>query len=525
MPQPRSKRQRASTKRSRTGCRTCRVRHIKCDESPTACHNCTSNGWACDGYEVNRLPRPTELVKSRPSLPRPPVASGFRWASTPDEKRCVSFFLHRTIPSLTSYYDSSLWQKLVLQMCYSEPAVYHAVVALSAINQDLEKHGIPIPGSESGSTWHGFALEQCGRSFGLLSRRHILQDPQLREVLLVCCLLFVMLELVCGRFDDATAHLQSGLAILQELRNQRLLQGLALVPVEESLLEAFLHLESQAMHHGLVPSPLQLEVYGLQLGEKSHEFQTLRDVQQVLHPLTDAGFAFLARCWTATDIEMPERYAALYTEQHRILSALHQFSLDFDRFRIQYHHKQTQKERRGADTAYLTYRNMQLACKTALYAKSCPLPVSFTEEYVELLLVTLEAMDKLEDRPLMTVESAICPALFTIAARCPDYSVRWKAIEALWAWPHCEGYLNSRLTADVATEQMKREMRCLWTEMKMTGSPAPQGLLFETQDGGTSVWIEGAWLSLEPNQELARSLESVPSAPSWACVKASGILS
>ncbi|KAL3440437.1 hypothetical protein BJX65DRAFT_314792 [Aspergillus insuetus] len=524
MPQHRPKRQRASTKRSRTGCRTCRVRHLKCDESPTACRNCTSNGWVCDGYEVNRLPRPTELVKSRPSLPHAPVESGFRWAITPDEKRCVSFFLHRTIPSLTSYYDSSLWQKLVLQMCYSEPAVYHAVVALSAINQDLEKHGIPIPGSESGSTWHGFALEQCGRSFGLLNKRHILQDPQLREVLLVCCLLFVMLELVCGRFDDATTHLQSGLAILEELRNQRLLQGLPLVPIEESLLEAFLHLESQAMHHGLVSSPLQIEAYSPQFGEESHEFQTLRDVVQVLNPLTDAGFAFLARCWSATEIEILERYAELHTEQHQILSALNQFNLDFDRFRKQFHHKHNQKECRGADTAYLTYLNMQLACKTALYSKSCPLPVSLTEEYVELLSMTLDAMDKLGERPLMTIDSAICPALFTIAARCPDYSVRWKAIEALWSWPHCEGYLNSRLTADVATEQMKREMRCLWTEMKITGSSPPTGLLFETQEGVTSVWIEGAWLSLEPNQELVRSLATVPSAHSWACVKASGIL-
>ncbi|KAL3484906.1 hypothetical protein BJX62DRAFT_229923 [Aspergillus germanicus] len=490
MPQQRPKRQRASTKRSRTGCRTCRVRHLKCDESPTACRNCTSNGWVCDGYEVNRLPRPTELVKSRPSLPHAPVEPGFRWAITPDEKRCVSFFLHRTIPSLTSYYDSSLWQKLVLQMCYSEPAVYHAVVALSAINQDLEKNGIPIPGSESGSTWHGFALEQCGRSFSLLSKRHILQDPQLREVLLVCCLLFVMLELVCGRFDDATAHLQSGLAILEELRNQRLLQGLPLVPIEESLLEAFLHLESQAMHHGLVSSPLQIEAYSPQYGEESHEFQSLRDVVQVLNPLTDAGFAFLARCWGTTDTEILERYVELYTEQHRILSALNQFNLDFDRF-----------QRRGTDTAYLTYLNMKLACKTALCSKSCPIPVSFTEEY-------------LGERPLMTIDSAICPALFTIAARCPDYSVRWKAIEALWAWPHY-----------VATEQMKQEMRCIWTEMKMTGSSPPPGLLFETQKGVTSVWIEGAWLSLEPNQELVKSLGTVSSAHSWACVKASGILS
>ncbi|KAL2835482.1 hypothetical protein BJY01DRAFT_223643 [Aspergillus pseudoustus] len=521
MPQQRPKRQRAFAKRSRTGCRTCRVRHVKCDETPGACRGCTSNGWECDGYEINRLPRPREVVKSPARiLQHAPIESGFRWAMTSDEKRCVSFFLHRTIPSLTSYYDSSLWQRLVLQMCYNEPAVYHAVAALSAVNQDLEMNGIPMPGSALEGTWHGFALEQCARSFALLSKRQILQDPQLREVLLVCCLLFVLLELVCGRFDDATAHLQSGLAILEEMRNQRLSKGLPLVPVEESLLEAFLHLESQAMHHGMVPSLLRLETYGHWYGEESHDFCSLRDVQQVLNPLTDVGFSFLARCWSAPDIDVLARYAELHTEQHRLLSALDQFGLDFTRFSGRFYHLQTEKERRGSDTAYLTYLNMKLACKTALCSKSCPLPESFVGEFKELLSVTLAAMDKLEDRPIMTIDSAICPALFTIAAGCPDYSVRWQAIEALRSWPHCEGYLNSTLTADVATEQLKREMRYLWTETQMNETLSPPGLRFED----SQVWIEGHCLSLEPDKALVSSLRSVSSAQSWACVKASGIL-
>ncbi|KAL2807794.1 hypothetical protein BJX63DRAFT_60644 [Aspergillus granulosus] len=525
MPRQLPKRQRAFARRSRTGCRTCRVRHLKCDETPGACRNCSSNGWVCDGYEVNRLPRPRDVVKSHTALQHPLVESGFRWAMTSDEKRCVSFFLHRTIPSLTSYYDSSLWQELVLQMCYSEPAVYHAVAALSAVNQDLEMNGIPRPGGDLGSTWHGFALEQCARSFGLLSKRQILQDPQLREVLLVCCLLFVMLEVVCGRFDDATAHLQSGLAILKETRSERLLQGLLFVPVEESLLEAFLHLEVQAMHHGMVPSALQLGIYGQQYGEKLHEFLTLRDVQQILNPITDATFSFLARCWRAPDAEILARYAEVHTEQHQILSALSQFSVDFARFHRTFYHQQTDKEQRGSNTAYLTYLNLKLACKTALYSKSCPLPVSFLEEYEELLSVTLAAMGKLGDRPIMTIDIAICPALFTIAARCPDYSVRWKAIEALREWPHCEGYLNSTLSADIVTEQMKRELRYLWTEMNTPGSSLPPGLFFESREGVPHVSIQGNWLSLVPDKRLAQSLKTVSTAKSWSCVKASGILS
>jgi hypothetical protein len=35
-------------RRARTGCRTCRARKVKCDESKPICRNCTSRGFSCD---------------------------------------------------------------------------------------------------------------------------------------------------------------------------------------------------------------------------------------------------------------------------------------------------------------------------------------------------------------------------------------------------------------------------------------------------------------------------------------------
>ncbi|KAL5344000.1 hypothetical protein BJX70DRAFT_385238 [Aspergillus crustosus] len=536
-------RRRPFTRRSRTGCRTCRIRHVKCDETPGACRNCSDNGWACEGYELNRLPRraPPPIPSSSPasstsppSITPAPIATGFRWATTADEKRCVSFFLYRTIPGLTSFNDSSLWQKLVLQMSCTEPAVYHAVVALSAVNQDLERHGIPRPGTNPDSTWHRFALEQSMRSFGLLNKRSLLQDPQLREVLLVCCLLFIMLELVCGHYDDATAHLQNGLAILKEMKIQRRLQGASPAVIEDNLLDAFLHLESQATHHGVRQPPLHLDarlIHEQRYEEYLFEFTTLRDAQQALSPLMNTTFPFLERCWSRPEAEIMATYGTLHAKQQRLLSCITQFGTYFDQFREHYYTTLTRKQQRGADLIRVMYLTLVLNTKICLYTRGCPEPDWFMSGFEQLLTETLVIIDGFEERPLMTIDATILPALFTVAARCPDYTLRYQAIDALRAWPHCEGYLNSSFMAELIEEGMKGELRHLWSEVQADACPLPAGLSFEILKNGGVVACIGSkgtpatrFLSLETNVALRDALMTVESSPEWSCVRASGIL-
>ncbi|KAH7156850.1 fungal-specific transcription factor domain-containing protein [Dactylonectria macrodidyma] len=41
----------AGKPRSRSGCVTCKVKHLKCDETKPECRVCTSKGWTCGGYQ------------------------------------------------------------------------------------------------------------------------------------------------------------------------------------------------------------------------------------------------------------------------------------------------------------------------------------------------------------------------------------------------------------------------------------------------------------------------------------------
>ncbi|RDW65632.1 Zn(II)2Cys6 transcription factor [Aspergillus mulundensis] len=522
------KRRRRYVTRSRTGCRTCRLRHKKCDETPIACLNCTSNGWECEGYEVARLPF---QKGDRYSIATTPSME-FCWAMTSDEKRCVSFFLHRTVASLTSFYDSPLWQSLVFQMCCTEPAVYHAVVALSAVNQDLERYGIPMPGSDTDSNWHRFALEQCMRSFALLNKRHISQDPQLPKVLLVCCLLFVMLELVLGHYDNATVHLQSGMAILKEMKIRRHTPGTN-ATVEDGLLEAFLHLEAQASQHGVLDPALHLDdeiLYDERYEACLFEFGTVADAQRALWPLFNAGIRFPEECWSQRVDELVARYGELQAKQQRFLSCLFQFGARFRAFHQAAYDRLTPRAQRGADTLRLTYRALDITIRSCLMTGINLEPVWLRVDYRNLYAEVVAVMDRFQDRPPMMIETGVCPPLFTIATHCPDWAIRMRAVDALRSWQHCEGYMRSNLVADMVVEAMKAQLRKVWSEMQASGCPAPALVSFVESDQGVDAHIsdglgDTSWsMPLEPDRAFIQALCSITTVRKWPGVRASGIL-
>ncbi|KAK6819250.1 hypothetical protein RU639_008243 [Aspergillus parasiticus] len=171
--------------RSKTGCRICRARRIKCDETPESCHNCTSTGRKCE-YDIQRLPRqlPGKRLTVGSIVRSTNIADGFRWKITSDERLCFSFFQHRSLPTIIGYFDSPLWQSLVLQLSQIDQAVYHAVVAFSAIHADYEARGNPLAIQSLDNSWQRFAIDQCGRAYALLTARSASQDPTLQQVTL-----------------------------------------------------------------------------------------------------------------------------------------------------------------------------------------------------------------------------------------------------------------------------------------------------------------------------------------------------
>ena len=222
-----TKQKRTSKPKVRSGCITCKIRRVKCDETKPACDRCTSTGRKCDGYNI-----PPRKKRTSPSAIK---ALQLTTDVAPAELRALGFFHQKTAPALASYFDADFWTKLVFQMSYVEPAVRHATAALGALHEQREMNmrADPVlPASANQAEQSGndalkayndeheqFALIQYGKAISHLSER--LKGDSSIEVALLACILFVCVEFLRGDRDPVVQHFQSGMSIAISLMSNK----------------------------------------------------------------------------------------------------------------------------------------------------------------------------------------------------------------------------------------------------------------------------------------------------------------
>ncbi|KAF2493017.1 hypothetical protein BU16DRAFT_424028, partial [Lophium mytilinum] len=137
----------------KTGCITCRIRRVKCDEDKPDCKRCTSTGRKCDGYEppkaqkqdsqaVVRAARPPKSTRLSTSLlpgyarSTPAAFMDPAFASeTSAESRSLKFFQLYTAPEMAGFFDSTFWVQDLLLAANEHQSIRYAVTALGALHQ------------------------------------------------------------------------------------------------------------------------------------------------------------------------------------------------------------------------------------------------------------------------------------------------------------------------------------------------------------------------------------------------------
>ncbi|PYH95505.1 hypothetical protein BO71DRAFT_351200 [Aspergillus ellipticus CBS 707.79] len=433
--------------RSRKGCRTCRARHVKCDEAPGVCKNCIFSGRKCE-YDIHRLP-----AKPKLHLPRALLARG--WIMTSDEKRCFSYFQYHMVPSLVEFFDSSLWEKHILPMSYTEPAVSHAVSMLSAIHQGAEALNMRLVGKNTHDSELNFALEQGARTCNLLSTRRASRDPQLYETVLTCCLLFVIAEFMLSRYDIAFMHIHHGVQLIKEAWVQN-------IPPHQSLVGVFAHLSVEvAMYVADGPPQILVDSSGPEWPQVSPlAFQNLREARIAFDAIMNCGIAFISQSWRMSDSEVIANYDSLWLARQRILARYSSFKKVFEPFYATWYPKWSLKSQRAADIIRIHHLTQISTLKMCLPAEDYP-EDCLTSDCATILSASIAVMKSFPKRVSFTLDSGIIPGLYLVAARCPDFSIRVQAIQALHAWPHIEGVINSEITVGLALEAFKADIQNL----------------------------------------------------------------
>ncbi|KAG4420541.1 hypothetical protein IFR04_006361 [Cadophora malorum] len=254
-PDPSSKKvARASKPKTRNGCKTCKIRRVKCDEGKPECSRCLKFGVKCDGYvkpsEMTSLP-PVRIILPRGSAYFEPIIYQPRVTVFQDRKELEYFeyFREGIAPHLAGSFESDLWSHLVLQACEIDDSIRHAIIAIAALkstaNVALGFNSRPRRETETASHHQEFALRQYQKALKSMRKASVGGTQDLRTTL-ITCIVIICFESFAGNFETAVKQAVVGLNLVEKhLANED--PSPQIVSVEKEIINAFGRIDIQAM--------------------------------------------------------------------------------------------------------------------------------------------------------------------------------------------------------------------------------------------------------------------------------------
>ncbi|KIM98213.1 hypothetical protein OIDMADRAFT_181705 [Oidiodendron maius Zn] len=200
----------------------CRSRRVKCDETKPECYRCQEYGSLCQykapqsqaAPPISPGNRPWDLVRIQPRITPQPVPSG-SVSCDAVEGNYFRVFREQLAFDLRGDSETPLWSRLIPQQCSHEPAIKHAVLALSALYKSAlscDTHTVRLHDEH-----FKFALVQQSQAIKLL-REALASGRSHVRLALITSLLFGCLESFYGNWETATQQVNSGLNILRHMR-------------------------------------------------------------------------------------------------------------------------------------------------------------------------------------------------------------------------------------------------------------------------------------------------------------------
>ncbi|CAG7958419.1 unnamed protein product [Penicillium olsonii] len=247
---------RIAAPKSRSGCKTCKV---KCGEEKPKCLRCTSTGRKCD-FETD--------VPSASPLKSASLAPTYAISSSPGsghrERRAFEYYFQHAAQYLSGGMNINFWTGIVPQICRTEPAIWDAIIAISSLfeypvqtshftflgpqNQDPALH----QAQKEALTWYSRSISGIHAQIDRGTA-----DPY---VSLVTCVLFICVETIQGRMEEALKLLQQGFSLIHDLRSKAFHTFVSYTKVallEDTIIPLFLRLNTVALNmSGTHASPL-----------------------------------------------------------------------------------------------------------------------------------------------------------------------------------------------------------------------------------------------------------------------------
>ncbi|KAI1418392.1 hypothetical protein F5Y13DRAFT_149084 [Hypoxylon sp. FL1857] len=465
----------------KSGCRTCKTRRVKCDEGWPVCLRCLSTGRVCEGYGIwggganhyGRRPTGPDSSKCLRAFYAPTLIK----AGNKEENQQLEWFTYRTAFKLPGVFRFPFWDMLVFQAASSEPAVLHAVLALSGAHRG-ESLTIQTPATKDApDEQEQFTLQHYSKAITHLQPHFSTKSPASIRVALIACLIFVLTEFFRGHYRSGITHLQNGLKLLNEYHAQsRAIDSYSLFlepccnSVDAWIIQAFMRLDIQARFLGYGSQYLNivLEDYVLETPAPELTFQSINQARQLLDRLFGQIFYLNHECRRLLQFQGQISSDSFITRQERIKARLASWYQTFKASRGSL----VAKEPTPTTIAYTILRAYfvmaEIMADTCLYPPDELKYDSHTEAFATLMeqlkhlrhLAVSPKLSRILHFPDMSgsvADLGALPGLYYVAVKCRVHWIRHDALEFFGTVTHKEGIWNGPLIACIAREVVKIE--------------------------------------------------------------------
>lgn len=287
-----------------------RIRKVKCDEARPHCLRCVRTGRKCDGYRTSPNSSPEPLISS------PSLIPGFE---TPHELHSYDFYRARSARALSGHVDAGFWGGLVLKLSVTEPAVRHAMLAISSLHECVE-----VKSNYGRELDKGFAFREYGKA--IRSLRHWAQRDEPSALPLLVCILFICIEFLAHHDAAAQMHICQGRKILTGLKDGH---SPSMEMVKRSLVPIYARLSLASFLFGSQPEIIPPHLKGW--ADVPAVFASVDDARCGLYLIIDEALQFTAkgRALAFNPNSAPETVQALYFEQQKLLSQVVRWNAAF----------------------------------------------------------------------------------------------------------------------------------------------------------------------------------------------------
>ncbi|KAI1768007.1 hypothetical protein GGR53DRAFT_518057 [Hypoxylon sp. FL1150] len=248
-------RKRASKPKVRTGCISCKRRHVKCDEGKPSCAECDRLSLMCEGYAPPKIKAPATRAE-RSLLPKPKLlslaaASSSKTVAGPsrladfnplllsvpslgfelneEDKWYFALYRDQVVYELSPYYQANFFSRTSLRDSTVNKCVHHSILSIGAYARALmDLHNEYPPGGKQSRTWwpssvfnrhHRAALVHHAKALSHL-RSNIKQYGIDGRVTMAATLLFIVFENMQGNYHSSGNLIRSGIKVLTNIRNR-----------------------------------------------------------------------------------------------------------------------------------------------------------------------------------------------------------------------------------------------------------------------------------------------------------------